>query len=123
MAWYWGWILPTDALALVLMSIIGVVAMVMLGLDLFSSNQKKTEEEMVEIKSSIIDYYKEVEHFPKSLDDIIKNNPLKRTWIKDYWGTNYKLQMVDEKKIRLISAGVDRTFESNDDIVVQIPAR
>jgi hypothetical protein len=115
--WYIGWILPSDFITLSLLTVIGIFVTGKFVLDTFPLAVKRTESEISEIHRSITKYQNETGTLPTSLDELIGGNPLKKEWRADYWGTEYRLVLINESTYRLTSAGPDRQFNTEDDLV------
>jgi len=120
LAWYWGWILPTDILVLSLYSGFGVLITLLFVFNTFPLNQRSTEREMKLIEKELIKYNQHNGHFPKDLDVLIGNRPLRKDWKSDAWKTNYQLRNNEFSRIILTSAGTDRIFDTEDDLSVVI---
>lgn len=119
LAWYWGWILPSEVISLSLLALIGIAATTMYAFDTFPIRKKRTINEMNKIKSSILKYHDDTGSYPTSLQELIGQNPLRQSWKSDSWNTSYRLthQML---KITITSAGSDRQFGTVDDIRIEI---
>lgn len=115
LAWYWGWILPSEVISLSLLALIGITATTMYAFDTFPIHKKRTIKEMNEIKGSILKYHDETGSFPTSLQEIIGQNPLRQSWKSDSWNTAYLLTH-QIRKITITSAGSDKQFGTVDDI-------
>ena len=57
--------------------------------------------------------------YPKKLSNITKNRPLRQEWLTDTWNKAYKYS-INKKgdSFQLISAGIDRVFNTKDDIII-----
>ena len=119
-AWYWGWILPTDIIALTILSIMGLFVSGFFIFNTFPLNQKRTEREMKDIKQSLIKYKNDEGQFPDNIEMLIGQRPLRRDWKSDAWNTNYLLGQNRMNTLILISAGSDKLFDTEDDIEVLI---
>ena len=120
LAWYWGWILPTDVIALSLITLFGIAVIIISAFDMFSFKEKRTIDEMNEIKKSILKYHNDKSVFPNSLQELIGQNPLRREWKFDNWNTQYKLIYQNEEEMKIISAGSDRKFDTEDDLKMKL---
>ena len=100
------------------LGLIGLTVKVLI--DFFPVKQKRTEKQMTEIKKSIIKYKLETGAYPSSLIELIGQNPIRKEWQHDYWGSGYKLIHVDEKTVVLSSAGLDAVFNTDDDLKLEI---
>ena len=116
---YWGWILPTDIIAVVMLTIVALMFM----LNTFPLNQKRTLKELSKIKKSIVRHYNETGTFPASLQDVIGQNPNKLGWKTDQWDTKYKYEHIKENLVSISSAGSDRKFNTKDDLNIEIKTK
>ena len=120
LAWYWGWILPSDVLILISYTLIGIVLIALIIFKTFPLNQKKTEDEMQEITDSLLKYREENGNFPENINELIGKRPLRKGWEKDAWQTEYILIQDKVNTVKLVSAGADKSFETEDDIKVLV---
>ncbi|MEQ8243290.1 hypothetical protein [Fulvivirga sp.] len=121
LAWYWGWIIPTDILILSIYSIIGIGLIGLIIINVFPlNNKKRTESEMQEITQSSLKYRDDTGKFPDNMKQLIGSRHLRKEWEKDAWKSEYRLIQNDVNTITLISAGADKTFETEDDIKVLV---
>lgn len=120
LAWYWGWILPTDVAVLSLYSVIGIFLIGFFLFKTFPINQRTTKDEMQEITKSLLKYKNDTGRFPENMDELIGSRPLRKKWEKDAWKTEYVLIQNSENVVNLVSAGADKSFETDDDINVLV---
>lgn len=77
---------------------------------------KQTLKEMQEIDAFAQEWERNTNKKVISLEDLISGRPLKKDWLKDAWGTPYKVSTI--QGFQLISAGKDYTFGTKDDIKI-----
>lgn len=82
------------------------------------AKDKLTRTNMISLTHSIDAYIANWGEAPASLNDIRSTNPL-TLGKEDAWGTKLKYERLSAEKIRLTSAGKDKTFGTEDDIVVE----
>ncbi|WP_396602914.1 type II secretion system protein GspG [Algibacter sp. R77976] len=83
----------------------------------YYSNTKKTIKKISQVESLLIEN-KEVDGvYPNELEDIIRNNPLRKNITLDGWGNEFHYSVLDhEKTFNLISKGKDGILNTEDDI-------
>ncbi len=80
--------------------------------------EKYTIRDCAEITAVLESYKKEDKPYPRSLDSLIGNNPMRAEWKKDRWNTSYKYYTTNnDSSYTLTSAGKDKIFNSKDDII------
>ncbi len=80
--------------------------------------KKYTIRDCTEIIAALESYKKDNKPYPRSLDSLIGNNPIRAEWKKDRWNTSYKYYTTNnDRSYTLTSAGKDKIFNSNDDII------
>ena len=82
-----------------------------------SSFPEKTEKEITEITIRLNDWKEKFGSYPEKLNEIIGQNPMRKTWIKDKWNRSYKYSISNNgENFLIISAGTDGQFDTEDDI-------
>jgi hypothetical protein len=93
-----------------------------LGIFLKNANQKSlperlTKSELSEIKQAILIFKQQEGRLPKNLEEIIGDNPIKKSWIKDEWNRPYHYVILDTvSQFYLHSLGNDGVPKTEDDI-------
>lgn len=82
-------------------------------------NEGRTKEEMTEITNQLGKYYSYYKKYPADIDEFINSKPIWNNWKTDAWGNRYKYRTSDSTKFILISAGKDKQFDTQDDIIQQ----
>ena len=82
------------------------------------AKDKLTRTNMISLTHSIDAHIANWGEAPTSLKDIRSTNPL-TLGKEDAWGVKLKYEKLSAEKIRLTSAGQDKTFGTEDDIVVE----
>jgi hypothetical protein len=72
------------------------------------------------IKDALNAYYVDHNEYPEIIDMLTPNYIRTNDAIADPWGTAFKLETDDQMNLILISAGADRIFDSDDDIIRRI---
>jgi hypothetical protein len=114
--WYAGWILPSDAIFMLLMSVVTVAAVTLFFFDVIPFAKRRTKIEMIEIQTAMIKSNKDLGEYPTSLQDLIGSNPMRKEWLTDEWGTMYRLAYQNLHLKKITSAGKDKKFDTKDDI-------
>ena len=83
-----------------------------------SNNNELTKQKMKEISIILEKEKKQLGKYPEKLETIVRNNPLRKQIILDYWSSNfiYKLSK-DSLNYSIISLGKDKKLNTSDDIV------
>jgi hypothetical protein len=83
-------------------------------------NRLNTISDSREISSALKSYKGDRAGYPDHLDSIISNDPLRKGWSKDRWGTQY-LYSIDRNRstFKLTSAGKDKKFGTDDDLIFE----
>jgi len=77
-----------------------------------------TKINMKALESDIISFIASRGEAPDNLNQLMKRNPLgAEKW--DEWGMEIKYEKISDLNYRLISAGKDRQFNTQDDIVIE----
>jgi heme/copper-type cytochrome/quinol oxidase subunit 2 len=84
-----------------------------------NTSEEKTKEKMFEI-SEILKLEKEqLNKYPKELNHIIRNNPLRKNITLDYWNTEFiYIISKDSLNYTIISLGKDSVLNTSDDIKI-----
>ncbi len=84
-----------------------------------SSNKELTLKKITEIKE-LLEKEKEVfGKYPKALEIIIRNNPLRENLLKDGWSNSFKYEVKEDgTDYFLVSSGRDEEFMTEDDIII-----
>jgi hypothetical protein len=76
-----------------------------------------TRVKMQSLQKIILSYIADEGQAPKSLQDL-RNSNLLVGGTMDEWGKSIKYERLSDSSFRLISAGKDKTFDTEDDIVL-----
>lgn len=79
---------------------------------------KATETNMRALGRSIATFVAVEGETPESLEELRKAIGLRSTSSLDAWGTTIRYEKLSENDFRLTSAGKDKTFDTEDDIIV-----
>ncbi|MEO0573307.1 MAG: type II secretion system protein GspG [Bacteroidota bacterium] len=83
----------------------------------FNQGESLTKNKIVEIGKILEDERSGMGKYPLTLDEIIRNNPLRKNLKIDAWGNDFHYRLLDNGlKYELISAGKDGIMNSKDDI-------
>lgn len=78
---------------------------------------KNTQNEILEISERIENYKETLGYYPKELNDLIRNNPLRQKWKTDCWNRPYSYIVTGNGNNFLItSLGPDGKLGTKDDI-------
>lgn len=73
---------------------------------------------MDDIAHALEKYHDRNGRYPEDLDGIIRDNPLRKKWLADPWGSLYRYETdAGRSSYQLISAGKDKAYNTADDIV------
>ena len=88
------------------------------GKFLFSNNGKtKTTEKIAEIELILEKEKSSLGIYPKKLNTIIRNNPLRKSITSDYWNNEFYYEQIENGlDYILISKGKDGILKTEDDI-------
>lgn len=87
--------------------------------DSFSrAKAKLTRTNMNTLKHAVDSYAATRGALPNKLEDVKLNIPI-TTGKLDAWGKKIKYQKVSELELRLVSAGADGIFNTDDDIIIK----
>lgn len=117
--WYWYVILPHEWLFLRITLVALVIATTVLAFRHFPRKLRKTEKLLKNIVAAAEEYQNDTGIYPESIDELIRNNPLRKNWVQDFWGTEVRIES-SENMFRITSAASDRIFDSSDDLVLEI---
>lgn len=81
-----------------------------------------TESEMNDIIKALNKYQSDTDTFPTDYLKFVKTKPIWDSWYNDDWGNPYKY-INEGGDIKLISAGKDATFATEDDIILTSSAK
>jgi hypothetical protein len=82
------------------------------------SKEKLTRTNMNSLKRAVDYYTAQKGRLPDKLQDLRMAVPI-TTGKLDAWGTEIKYERLSDIEFRLTSAGGDKTFNTNDDIIIQ----
>lgn len=78
---------------------------------------KKTETEIAEITERMEMWKERFGKYPKDLNELIGNNPMRQEWRTDSWNRPYQYSVSEnEIEFSIVSAGLDGKYETKDDI-------
>lgn len=87
--------------------------------DSFSkAKEKLTRTNMNTLKRALEAYAAKMGELPNKLNDLSLTVPIS-TGKMDGWGNEIKYEKISDLDFRLISAGADKTFDTDDDIIIQ----
>ncbi len=84
-----------------------------------SSNKELTLKKITKIEE-LLEKEKEVfGKYPKALEIIIRNNPLRENLLEDGWSNSFKYEVKEDgTDYFLVSSGSDEEFKTEDDIII-----
>jgi len=78
---------------------------------------KETSKKIAEIQLILEDEKREIGNYPEKLNIIIRNNPLRKNLITDYWKNEFSYELSPNGLgYSLISKGMDGILNTEDDI-------
>jgi hypothetical protein len=83
-----------------------------------STQTKLTKTNMNALKMVILASFSETGRLPDDLNELRSSNPTV-TETYDTWGNRIRYEKKSESSFWLISAGMDRAFDTDDDIVIK----
>ncbi len=83
-----------------------------------SMKEKLTRTNMVTLERAITLYIAKENKVPETIDALESFYPLTSARF-DAWGTAIKYEIISDSRFRLTSAGRDRLFKTEDDIVIE----
>ncbi|GAA3596610.1 type II secretion system protein GspG [Flavivirga amylovorans] len=108
---------PSALVIIKLLIVVSIIAFIFLSYQNAFLFPKRTKKEISQISDRIEKWNEKFEQYPKEIDELIGNDPMKQSWIKDAWGRPYNYVIKgNEKGFLIISAGYDGQFETEDDI-------
>ena len=98
--------------------IFAVITRLIVGLFYFANLEKKeTNKKMAQIELILEKEKNEIGNYPGKLKNIIRNNPLRKNLIKDYWENEFFYKKsANGLSYSLISKGKDGILNTEDDI-------
>jgi hypothetical protein len=108
---------PSIQILLIAVGLI-IVARILLGFFYFGDKgTKETTAKIAEITAILIDEKKDLGLYPKELNKIIRNNPLRQNITLDYWNNEFHYEQLDNGlNYVLKSMGSDGILGTDDDI-------
>lgn len=83
----------------------------------YFTNTKNTIKKIAKVEALIINNKEADGYFPNKLEDIIRNNPLRKNITLDAWGNKFYYKVLENKNtFILISKGKDGVLNTEDDI-------
>jgi hypothetical protein len=76
---------------------------------------KLTETNMNTLATAVYSFIAGQGRMPKSLQDLQSHGAV-GMGLLDAWGTKFRFEKISDDSFRLISAGADKAFDTNDDI-------
>jgi len=100
--------------------ILFVITKLIVGLFYFSNyGINETNKKMTEIGQILEDEKNKIGNYPKELNSIIRNNPLRQNITTDYWGNEFFYSHIENGlEYSLISKGKDGILNTEDDIKI-----
>lgn len=75
-----------------------------------------TTQKIKELKELLDNEKSILGNYPKKLEMVIRNNPLRANLTKDYWNNNFQYEFINRNKYVLSSSRKDGVFGTEDDI-------
>jgi len=108
---------PSSIMVLSVLIIGSLSAFIFFSYQRMSLYPDKTEKEIAEMSERMENWNKKFGKYPKDLNELIGNSPLRQDWKKDTWNREYEFTISENGKAFLItSAGPDGKFHTEDDI-------
>lgn len=108
---------PSSLMVITFLTIGSISAFIFLTYQIKLVYPQKTKKELSEMSEWIEKCNEKFGEYPKDLNEVIGNNPMRQHWDNDAWSRPYKYATLkDGKEFLLISAGPDGQFETEDDI-------
>jgi hypothetical protein len=87
---------------------------------MLNANQKVDklvfESDIKHLTTAIQTYYSDSGKYPRSFEELIPFYLRTETECLDAWGQKYRMEVVNETDIFIISAGKDKIFDTSDDL-------
>ena len=83
-----------------------------------TAKELSTQVNMKAIQLEVFMYISEYGKAPENLHQLLENTGLTKK-DKDAWGTQVQYKRISDESFHLISAGNDKEFDTNDDIVLK----
>jgi len=81
---------------------------------------KKTKKEIAEITERMEKWKEKFKKYPKDLNELIGNNPMRQEWKTDSWNRPYHYSVTEDGiEFLIVSAGSDGKFDTEDDIEIK----
>jgi hypothetical protein len=94
-----------------------LIGIIIISYQHFYSNNKNTLKKLSHLEALILDNKNVNGFFPETLQDVIRNNPLRKNICVDSWGNEFIYEVSkDEQKFLLISKGKDGLINTKDDL-------
>ncbi len=78
-----------------------------------------TQDEMKEIETALEKYFNHYKVYPENYIDFVNKKPIWSHWQNDQWGNRYRYTNPDSITYKLVSAGEDKAYSTEDDIIIQ----
>lgn len=109
--------LQPSALMLITVLVIGCLSAIIFFTYERTTFPEKTKNEISEMSLRMNEWNDKFGKYPKDMNELIGNSPLRQDWKKDAWDREYKFTISENRKRFLItSAGSDGKFNTEDDI-------
>jgi len=80
-------------------------------------NSRHTEKELVEISKELDSYFERHKKYPADYFKFVGSKPIWSSWKTDKWNNRYKYFQTDSTNYTLTSAGKDKVFDTEDDVI------
>ncbi|WP_164731586.1 type II secretion system protein GspG [Flagellimonas beolgyonensis] len=108
---------PTSIMVISVLVIVTISAFIFYSYQRTSIFPKKTKREIAEITERMEKWKEKFGSYPRDLNELIGNNPLRQKWKMDSWNRPYQYAVTEDGKgFLIVSAGSDGKFETKDDI-------
>ncbi|HEY8401597.1 MAG TPA: hypothetical protein VIK89_10065 [Cytophagaceae bacterium] len=86
---------------------------------MYSAATNPYRKKLKEIEVALSSYKQFHSKYPASLKDLTGSDPNRSSWEWDYWGTNVRYKVSDDlQTFTFSSAGKDKVFNTDDDIII-----
>jgi Na+/melibiose symporter-like transporter len=84
-----------------------------------NTSEEKTKEKMIRISEILKLEKKQLNKYPKELNHIIRNNPLRKNITLDYWNTEF-VYILSKNSLNytIFSLGKDKVLHTSDDLKI-----